>query len=104
MFDNLKNTKKVIKYYKYLILGVLISVFSFVIKSDDYDFLNGLSNFVLRVVSSGDNYYMALPNDTWKNVTTGPWYSHLFLGLLGRMLLYIDYFSNQPRLITISEF
>ena len=38
---------------------------------------------MLRVVSSGDNYYMALPNDTWKNVTTGPWYSHLFLGLLG---------------------
>ena len=79
----LRNTNRVTKYYKYLLLGLSVSIFSFIIKSDSFGILAGLTGFGLRVISSGDNYFMALPNDTWKSVVTGPWYNHLFNGLLG---------------------
>jgi oligosaccharide repeat unit polymerase len=79
----LNNTNKITKNYKYLLVGLVISIFSFVLKSDTTDILTGLSSFGLRVISSGDNYYMALPNDIWKQVQTGPWFQHLFNGLFG---------------------
>ena len=91
----LKDTKKINKLYKYLIIGFVITLFSFVVKSNDYDILTGLSSFWLRAISSGDNYYMALPNDVWKNVITGPWFSHFFLGLLGPLRI-IDAASIPP--------
>lgn len=92
----LKDTKNLKKLYKFLFIGFLITLFSFVLKSEDYDVLTGLSSFGLRVISSGDNYYMALPNDIWKNVVTGPWYSHLFLGLLGPLRIINAAFVPSP--------
>jgi oligosaccharide repeat unit polymerase len=79
----LANASLVNKYYKFLLLGLVFSIFSFVLKSDGYEILTGLTGFGLRAISSGDNYFMALPNDIWKSVDTGPWFNHLFSGLLG---------------------
>jgi hypothetical protein len=79
----LRNVYRIKEYYKFLVLGLIISVFSFVIKSETLGIFDGLFGFALRVVSSGDNYYMALPNNVWEDVVTGQWYNHLFLGLLG---------------------
>jgi oligosaccharide repeat unit polymerase len=79
----LKNINQIARYYKFLALGILISIFSFVIKSESFGTLDGILGFGLRVISSGDNYFMALPNNVWETVVTGPWYTHLFNGLLG---------------------
>ena len=82
-FFYLKNIYPIARYYKFLVLGVLISIFTFVIKSESFGALDGIIGFGLRVISSGDNYFMALPNNVWERVLTGPWYTHLFNGLLG---------------------
>ncbi len=78
-----RDVQKLSRYYKFFIIGIAISLLSFSLQSGSYNLLGSLSSFGLRAISSGDNYYMALPNDMWKQVETGPWFNHLFYGLLG---------------------
>lgn len=69
--------------FKWLIVPfILISIFTFSIQSAGnyrqagFDFLN-------RVVSCGDLYWEALPNETWKSVIIHRPFEFTFMGLLG---------------------
>ncbi|MDB5115748.1 MAG: hypothetical protein JWQ79_1240 [Mucilaginibacter sp.] len=78
-----RDTKLITRYYKFFIIGIIISLVTFSVQSGTYNILASLSSFGLRAISSGDNYYMALPNSMYKQVQTGPWFNNLFYGLLG---------------------
>ena len=78
-----RDTEAIKNKYKFIVLGIVISLATFSIQSGTYNILASMSSFGLRAISSGDNYYMALPNDMYKQVKTGPWFNHLFYGLLG---------------------
>ncbi len=78
-----RDTSKLKKYYGLFIILILLSLLSFSLKSDSFSIFDSFSQFILRIISSGDTYYMALPNNIWLNLETGPWYEHLFYGLLG---------------------
>ena len=78
-----RDTQQLARYYRFLILAVLVSIMSFSIKSEFFNFIGAANKFILRAISSGDNYYMALPNNIIANVDIGIWYKHLFYGLLG---------------------
>ncbi|MGZ3756560.1 MAG: O-antigen polymerase [Mucilaginibacter sp.] len=79
----IRDTTAIKKNYKFIIWGIIVSLVTFSVQSGTYNILASMSSFGLRAISSGDNYYMALPNDMYKQVETGPWFNHLFYGLLG---------------------
>ena len=83
----LRNTGIIAKYYKFLFIGIGISIMTFTLKADSKDMYTGLISFLSRVISSGDTYYMAFPNDVWKQIQTGPWFNHLFYGFFGPLRL-----------------
>jgi hypothetical protein len=79
----LRNTTRIGKYYKIFLLGIFLSLITFSIQSGSKDILSSFKPLTERVIASGDAYFEALPKDIWKQVQTGPWYKHLFYGLLG---------------------
>lgn len=92
-----RDTSKLKKYYKVVFLVILGSIFvSFSMKFGSANFIGIGEKFILRAISSGDNYYMALPNNIWEQVETGPWLKHLFYGLLGPLRIIGGDFMPPP--------
>ncbi len=71
------------KYYKYFGVFLIVTLFTFGFQSGDLGLMNSFSLFSARMILSGDNYMMALPNDIWKQVFTNGWFTDFFYGLLG---------------------
>lgn len=78
----LRNTEKITKYYKIFIIGIFVTLLTFSIQAGSKNLLGSFRPLAERVIASGDAYFEALPNDTWKTIDTGIWYKHLFYGLV----------------------
>ncbi len=69
--------------YKWLIIPfIIISIFTFSIESSG-DYVRAGFNFLNRIVSCGDLYWEALPNETWKSVVVNRPFEFTFMGFLG---------------------
>lgn len=78
----LQKEPKLLKF-KWLILPfILISIFTFSIQSAG-DYRQACFDFLNRIVSCGDLYWEALPNEVWKSVTINKPFEFTFMGLLG---------------------
>jgi hypothetical protein len=82
---------RITKYYKIFIIGIFVTLLTFSIQSGSKSFVGSFRPLEERVIASGDVYFEALPNDTWKHVQTGNWYEHLFYGLLRPARLLKDF-------------
>ena len=78
-----ENTSSFIRYYKYFGLFLAVTLFTFGFQSGDISLSNSFTLFSARMVLSGDNYMMALPNEVWRQVYTNGWFNDFFYGLLG---------------------
>ena len=77
--------------YKYLVVIFLaVSIMTFAIQSAT-DFNGAYSKFIDRVISSGDLYWISLPNDVWKEVTIKTPFKDIFSGFLVPLRLISEY-------------
>lgn len=89
------NLSNINKYYKYIVVFIVISLVTFGLQANTKDIIYVFQLFFERVVANGDTFWMSLPNDVWKNVEIKNTFDHLFLGLLGPLRI-IDEAKTSP--------
>ena len=87
----LPKIKKVLKYAPIILSGAIIVL----LITTQGSINNAFIALGSRVIASGDVYWMAFPNEIFKNLNVGNNFTYLFSGFLGPLRI-IDYSSVSP--------